>query len=138
MAAAGYTVGMSLLRRRLRHFTWIALVAMLGLGLLPAVSHALAWAGGSGDWTEVCTARGLTRVAADGSPVEPGGPFALHVMVHCPFCASGTPAAGPPVGPWAVRPEPVGARAGVPAMRLPPDCPMSWPAAQPRAPPATR
>ncbi|MDZ7592921.1 MAG: DUF2946 domain-containing protein [Rubrivivax sp.] len=129
---------MSLLRHRLRHFTWIALVAMLGLGLLPAVSHALAWAGGRGDWTEVCTARGLTQVAADGSPVEPDGLFALHAMVHCPFCASGTPAAGPPVGAWAVWLEPVGAPGGAPAMRLPPDCAMSWPAAQPRAPPATR
>ena len=129
---------MSLLRRRLRHFTWIALVSMLGLGLLPAMSHALARAGGSGDWAEVCTARGLTRVAADGSPVEPGGLFALHAMGHCPLCASGTPAAGLPTGPWRVRLEPVVALAAASAVRLPRALPVSWPAAQPRAPPATR
>ena len=129
---------MSSLRRRLRHITWIALVAMLGLGLLPAVSHALARAGGSGDRAEVCTARGLTRLAADGSPVEPGGPFGLHATAHCPFCASDTPAAGPPIGPGRAWLEPVGALAAVPAVRLRPAWPVSWPAAQPRAPPATR
>lgn len=129
---------MSLLRRRLRHLTWIALAAMLGLGLLPAASHALARAGGSGDWAEVCTSRGLTRVAADGSPVEPGGLFALHAMAHCPFCASGTPAAGPPTVPWRVWLESAFTLAAVPVVRLPPAWSVSWPAAQPRAPPTTR
>jgi len=129
---------MHFLRRRLRHFTWIALVAMLGLGLLPAVSHALVRAGGSGDWAAVCTGRGLTRMAADGAPVEPGGLPALYAMAHCPYCASGTPAAGPPTAPWRVWLEPVAVLAAAPAVRLPPALPVFWPAAQPRAPPADR
>jgi hypothetical protein len=129
---------MSRLRRRLRHFTWIALVAMLGLGVLPAISHALARAGGGDDWAEVCTALGLARVAGDGSPVDPGAPPALHAMAHCPYCSPGMPAAGLPAVPWRMGLAPVAGLAAAPVVRLPPARPVSWREAQPRAPPAGR
>ena len=129
---------MHFLRRRLRLFTWIALVAMLGLGVLPAVSHALARAGGSGDWAEVCSADGLKRVAVEGAPVEPGGLPAAAGIDHCPFCAPGTPAAGLPPAPLQAWLAPAAVVAAPPAVRLPPVLAAPWAAAQPRAPPASR
>ncbi len=129
---------MQLLRRRLRPLIWIALVAMLGLGLLPAVSHALAWAGGSDDWAEVCTASGLTRVAAPGWPVEPDGLPATAGMEHCPYCALGAAAAGLPpplLQPWLA---PAAGLAALAAVFPGPALAAAWSAAQPRAPPASR
>jgi len=124
------------LRRRLRPFTWIALVAMLGMGLLPAVSHALAWAGGSGEWAEVCSADGLKRVAADGAPAGPGGLPAAAGTDHCPFCLPGTPAAGMPPAPLQAGLAPAALVAGSQAVGQPPVLAAAWAAARPRGPPA--
>ena len=84
---------MHMLRHRLRRLTWIPLFAIVGLALLPTLSHALAWLHSDGGWVEVCSAQGPRRVlagvaAADGSaPV----PAASHLQ-HCPMCAlSGAP-----------------------------------------------
>lgn len=129
---------MHFLRRRLRPFTWLALVAMLSLGLLPAVSHALARAGGSGDWAEVCSAGGLTRVAADGAPAGPGGLPAAVGIDHCPFCLPGAPAAGMPPAPLQAGPVRAALAARPPAVRQPPVLAAAWAAAQPRGPPAGR
>jgi hypothetical protein len=127
---------MQLLRLGLRPLTWIALVAMLGMSLMPAVSHALAWAGGSGDWAEVCSADGLKRVAADGAPAGPGGLPAAAGTGHCPFCLPGTPAAGMPPAPLQSGLAPAALVAGSPAGRQPPVPAAAWAAAQPRGPPA--
>lgn len=128
---------MHFLRRRLRPLTWVALVAMLGLGLLPAVSHALASAGGRGG-AEVCTAGGLTRVAAAGAPTGSDSQPATTALVHCPFCAPGAPAAGPLPAPRQAWLAQGAALAALPDARVPPTLPASWAAAQPRAPPGSR
>ena len=93
-------------RRRLRPLTWLALAAILGLGLLPAVSHALAWAGGSGTWATVCSARGPAAVAAgDGYGGQNGMP-AAGTFEHCLYCVHAASAVGPPPAPQAMLPAP--------------------------------
>lgn len=126
---------MQTLRRRLRPLTWLALVAMLGLGLLPAVSHALAWAGGSVHWAEVCTASSLSRVAVGELPAGPGEKPAAGTFEHCPYCAHAA-------GPFALPPAPVGSWSLSWAGTMPPRgdrlAPLAWApwtTAQPRAPP---
>ncbi len=76
------------LRRRLQPLTWIALVAMLALALLPTLSHALVHArGGPGGWAEVCTPQGMRLVALDAAD-DAGVPAASPgSMEHCPYCA---------------------------------------------------
>ncbi|MDP1964592.1 MAG: DUF2946 domain-containing protein, partial [Reyranella sp.] len=105
---------MQTLRRRLRPLTWLALVAMLGLGLLPAVSHALAWAGGTSSWAEVCTVRGLSRVVVGELPAGKGNMPATGTFEDCPYCAHAAGSIGPPPAPLAAYPAP---RAGALAPR---------------------
>ena len=77
-------------RPRQRPLTWVALVAMLAMALLPMVSHALAFARGDvGRWAEVCTPQGMRlalvdadRAASDAPPVQ-----AASHLEHCPSCA---------------------------------------------------
>jgi hypothetical protein len=126
---------MQILRCRLHRLTWLALVAMLGLGLLPTVSHALAWAGangGNGSGAEVCTAGRPSRVAADGVT---GGLPATGVLQHCPYCVPGSVAAGLPPSPL---PDLAALRSSgqVPqGVCLAPLESTRWTAALPRAPP---
>ena len=123
------------MRLQLRAVTWLALVAVLALALMPAVSHALAFARGETTaWTEVCTTQGLQRVALDapdGAPATTGQP-----LDHCPFCKLGSDDAGapPPAASGGADPLPPGplmpTRFGQAPRTL-----WAWSAAQPRAPP---
>jgi hypothetical protein len=122
-------------RRRLRPLTWLALAAMLGLGLLPAVSHALAWAGGSGSWATVCSARGLAAVAAgDGHGGQNGMP-AAGAFEHCPYCAHAAGTFGLPPAPQAMLPAPRAGAAAPGGKRRVPVASAPWASAQPRGPP---
>lgn len=119
-------------RRHLRRHTWIALVAIWALALLPTLSQALASVTGERAWAEVCTAQGTRWVALDDAAPEPGP---AGVLEHCPFCG-GTPALGLPPAPaaWRLfaaaheRPIAAGLAAPKPLARL---------HAQPRGPPSS-
>jgi Protein of unknown function (DUF2946) len=118
--------------------TWFAVAALLGLALLPTVSHALAWAqGGRTVWAEICTAQGPRLVAIDDAAAGQDSPAtsAAH-LEHCPFCAQASAVAGPPPAPITVPVVPA-ERTGPPARFFAaPHTLFAWSSAQPRAPPA--
>ena len=125
-------------RLAIRIPTWLALVAMLALALLPTVSHALAFARGGSAWAEVCTPQGMRLVSVDASQaVDTGAPVqsAGH-LEQCPLCALGADLpALPPALPDAL-PLPLGA-AEMPALFLhAPRTLFAWRSAQPRGPPS--
>lgn len=123
------------LRRRLQPLTWIALVAVLSLALLPTVSHALAFVQGyRAPWAEVCSAQRGPRVVA-GS--DGGAPLTAHAAVeHCAWCGlTGADLVLPPDAPYAA----LTAEAGeLPAMASAMDAGSrrTWAPALPRAPPS--
>lgn len=123
-------------RLHLRAVTWLALVAVLALALMPAVSHALAFArGDTTAWAEVCTTQGLQRVALD----APDGAPATTVQQpeHCPFCKLGSDEVGAPPSAASGLAEPLPPGPLLPSRFGPaPRTPFAWSAAQPRAPPA--
>ena len=93
------------LRRHLRRFTWLALVAMLGLALAPSVSQALGTQA-SGLAGDICSA-----ASNPGEPAGSGSGGAgtgLHVE-HCALCGAASHAVGLPPAPLAELPTPEGA-----------------------------
>ena len=127
----------TLRHRLLRPVTWLALLAMFGLALVPALSHAMAGARGASSWAEVCTPQGVRVVALDDDAAAPEGamPGLVH-LEHCPFCG-GTPVAAPP----SVLPAPAvltGTAHALPWLFLhAPATLHAWRTAQPRGPPAS-
>jgi len=127
------------MRRHLRPATWLALLAVWALALLPTVSHALAAQRGDA-WVEVCTTQGLQRVelaaaADDGeAPQQPAGLATGH-RDHCPLCQAAQAALLPPAAPDPFgRPMAGAARVAAPvvaALRAEP----LWSPALARAPP---
>ncbi len=127
------------LHRHLRPLTWLALVAVLALALMPTLSHALTFArGDTVAWAEVCTPQGLKVVAVDGRDAEaPAAPvnIAAH-LEHCPFCklSSHDALPLPPALPAVAEPLPPGPF--LPPLWLQaPRTLHAWASAQPRAPP---
>jgi hypothetical protein len=84
------------IRHRLRLFTWLALVAMLGLALAPSVSHALSAQHTSNPWTEICS----SSSSNSGEPAGSGG-AAMH-LGHCALCSVAASAIGMPPAPIVV------------------------------------
>ena len=126
-------------RPRQRPLTWVALVAMLVMALLPMVSHALAFARGDvGRWAEVCTPQGMRlalvdadRAASDAPPVQ-----AASHLEHCPSCALGADALGLPPTRAAALTQPL-LPGHVPLLFLhAPHTLFAWLSAQPRGPPS--
>lgn len=128
------------LHRHLRPLTWLALVAVLALALMPTLSHALAFARGDAiAWAEVCTPQGVKVVAVDGSDADaPVAPLNIgQHLEHCPFCKLGSHDALPlwPALPAVAEPLPPGPF--LPPLWLQaPRTLHAWASAQPRAPPA--
>ncbi len=132
------------LRRHLRQFTWVALLAIFGLALAPTISHALAAAQGQqSSLAQICTPQGTKTlvVAADGSvellESQSGSDEGFaNPLEHCPLC--GLAAAAPPLP--ATEPVlvlPLTQSTAVPRLFLLAPRPLfTWSAAQPRAPPA--
>lgn len=128
---------MTFFRRHGRAWTWIALLAILGLSLAPALSHALATSAAQDPWNQVCTAHGPEQAdAATAAPAtQPAHGDPLAHLEHCPFCALGgiaplLPTASPIDVPAANAIE------GRPATTDPlPARPEAWRAAPARAPP---
>lgn len=135
-----YSAAVGNLRRHRGWFSRFALVALLGLALLPTLSRALAANDASGPWAELCSIGGAKRVAAaaDGSGSLPApGEAAMH-LEHCPFCSLGNHLVALPSG-HAVTALPTLA-AGTfrpPLYAHAPHTLHAWAAAQPRGPPAS-
>jgi len=125
-------------RRTQRPLTWLALVAMLALAVLPAVSHALAFArGAGGSLLELCTTQGMRLVVVDSDSADPGAPVqaATH-LEHCPLCALSGSGLAPPPAPMTKALLPSGIVA-LPALFLhAPRTLFAWRSAQPRGPPS--
>jgi len=126
-------------RCRTRLSTWLALLAVLAMAVLPTLSHALAWSrGGNAAWAEACTPQGMRLVAVDtAADATPGAPMqAAGHLEHCPLCALGSDLPLLPPAPQAALPVVV-LPALVPARFLQaPHTPHPWRAAQPRGPPS--
>lgn len=125
---------MSALRRHFTAGSWVALVAVLTLVLLPTLSLALAQGLGDGrSWGEICTPQGVQRVVGERTDRVPPPHAALE---HCPLCSLAADA-GAVLPPTEFT---VPALAGRPAPRcLPgavPRTPARWARARPRGPPS--
>lgn len=130
----------NVLRPHLHRVTWLALVAVLALALMPTLSHALAFARGDAvAWTEVCTPQGIKVVALDSAEdPTPATPVSTgQHLEHCPFCKLGSDdALALPPAPLALA-EPLPPGPFLPPLFLQaPRTLHAWAAAQPRAPPA--
>jgi len=121
-----YTAGVESFRRCLHRWTWIALVAVLGVALAPTLSHATAGTAVGHPWAELCT-------SGQGQPAPQAGDVAEHGHAdHCALCAQLGAAPLPSMAAAGVSAafERIGAPAfPSPFARLP------WRAAQPRGPP---
>jgi hypothetical protein len=124
-------------RKQLRSFVWLALMAMLAMALLPTVSHALASSQAlSSGWTEVCTPQGTQWVAQDGTPLGDAAPSAsADHQLDCPYCRPSSVIAGLPPVP-AVWLPPVSGQAEPALFFHAPRTLFAWASAQPRGPPA--
>lgn len=120
-----------------RLFGWIALLAILGGALAPAISHMADHDRADKAVLEVCTAEGARMVTmhGDADPVKNDKP--LHFSLeHCPFCI-------PHAGSLGLLPSSVlvfhlpadGAQYFPPLFLSAPYPLFVWASAQPRAPP---
>jgi hypothetical protein len=126
---------MNPLRSHLRSLAWLALAAMLGLALLPGVSHAPVFVRGDGpDLAEICTAQGMRTITPDAGSDRTPAPQATGAA-DCPFCPQGghTPGLQQAL-PRLAPPEPARCRVPAPSLQAPRTA-LAWAAAQPRAPP---
>ena len=125
-------------RKRLRSFVWLALVAVLAMALLPTVSHALASSQSlSSGWAEICTPQGTQWVAEDGSLAGDAAPVvgADH-QLDCPYCRPSSVIAGLPPVPTVWLPA-VSGQAEPALFFHAPRTLFAWASAQPRGPPRT-
>jgi uncharacterized SAM-binding protein YcdF (DUF218 family) len=123
------------LRAFRRLFSWVALLAILGGALAPAVSHAVYSQTGK-SFLEICTAQGtrLIAVDADADPVT-GGQHNV-VMEHCPFCVPHAGSLGLlPTAELVFKQPADGSRFYPPLFYTAPRPLFAWASAQPRAPP---
>jgi hypothetical protein len=123
-------------RRHLQSWAFIAIFAVLGMAMAPAVSHAVMAASGV-QWTEICSTTGSRWVPVDSSAEQtPGTPASVVDMSKCPVCCHLGHSAGLPPAPLAVL-NFIGGSHAVPALFLHAPRPLfAWAAAQPRGPPA--
>ncbi|MDO9313633.1 MAG: DUF2946 domain-containing protein [Burkholderiaceae bacterium] len=89
---------MNFFRPRLQLVLCIALIAMLGLALVPTLSRLMIPSTGSGPWSEICSTVGARWLASatpsttdpTQTPVAPGKARVAH-MEHCPLCSHLSP-----------------------------------------------
>lgn len=128
---------MNTARRHLRFATWLALLAIAALALLPTLTHALARSAGVGGngFAEVCTPQGMKLVAlADGETAPSSA--ALH-LEHCAYCTSACAVVDlPPASLTLALPAVAGLTLLPPLFLHAPRTPHAWASANPRAPPA--
>jgi hypothetical protein len=123
-----------IVRRLFRQATWLAIVAMVGLALVPTVSHALAASGPGNPWAEICSVAGGKLVMADaaGAQADAG----VH-LGHCPLCGQLADSPALPMPPSGGLAVPDGADFLPMLFGQSPSPLFAWAAAQPRAPPAS-
>jgi hypothetical protein len=126
------------LRQHLRPLTWLALVAVLALALLPTLSRA--WDGDAAaskthPLVEVCTAEGLKMVPSAEGADEPSPAHHADAFERCAHCVLGAAPVMPlPAVPvW--QPADLRAQALPPLYLQVPHTLHAWACAQPRAPP---
>ncbi|OYT98595.1 MAG: hypothetical protein CFE40_11725 [Burkholderiales bacterium PBB1] len=133
---------MNFFRHRLCWLLRIALIAMLGLALVPTLSRLMTPSVGSGPWSEICStagARWLAQTAApsdapESAPTPLGQTRSAH-MDHCPLCSLGATVLGLPPAPTTKLPLAAGAD-HLPALYSQAPRPLyAWAAVQARAPP---
>lgn len=99
---------MSRSSRHQRFGTWLALVAMLALVLMPVMSRALASQAGGKSWIEICSAQGSRWVALndvapasaiDGDSVPDDGLSLTGSLDHCSYCSLSQTTPGLPAVP---------------------------------------
>jgi hypothetical protein len=78
-----------------RRLTWVALVAILALALVPTLSRALVSSAAAGPWSDICSIDGAKAVAA-GSGAGGGSEVGASHLDHCPLCAAATGPGGLP------------------------------------------
>jgi Protein of unknown function (DUF2946) len=124
------------IRRHLQSWALVAIFAVMGMAMAPAVSQAVMAASGV-HWVEICSATGSRWVQVDGSAEQtPGAPASVVDMGKCPACCHLGHSAGLPPAPLPVM-DFIGGSQAVPALFLhAPRPPFAWAAAQPRGPPA--
>jgi hypothetical protein len=124
-------------RHHLTRLSWLAILAMLALALLPTLARAMALSQGEGsDWVEICTAQGMKRVAPDATGAIPPAPqSAPGHLDHCLFCGLSAQGLGLLPAP-AMLQDPPDVAASLPRLVLQgPRTLFAWCSAQPRAPP---
>ena len=111
---------------------------MLGLALLPTVSHALAAAGGGDPWAEICSAAGARGQPAAAQPDPAGAPVpaAASHLDHCPLCSVASHVPALPPAEVAMPGSPDGADFIAALFAHATHRPFAWGPAQPRGPPA--
>ena len=75
--------------RHLRRLSWIALLAILSLALVPTVSRALMATSGAFATAEVCSATEGAARSADDAAGATDLAHASHIFSACAFCALG-------------------------------------------------
>lgn len=141
MERIAYTPAVNFFRHRLRWLLRIALIAALGLALVPTLSRLMIPATGSGPWSEICSTAGARWLAQASTPSDTpdsapasGQSRSAH-MEHCPLCAHVNPVLGPPPVQLALVPLAEGAD-HLPALYSQAPRPLyAWAPVQARAPP---
>ena len=132
---------LNLLRHRLQRLSWVALLAILALAVVPTLSRALAATNvtaesGLDPMAEVCTMDGMggTEMPATDAPAAP--PADGGHLDHCPLCGLAGPGAGlAPLPPLSWR-LPEGGAELLPRLFLRAPRPLFvWAGVQSRAPP---
>ena len=115
------------LRLHRRIWTWLALVAMLGLAFAPTVSRAMSAAA---PWLQVCSA------GHDGAPPAGSHDHRLRALDHCALCAvAAAPLGMPPAVANVVPPAGLGHHRPLLFFRSPRPL-FAWTGPHSRAPPA--
>ena len=126
---------MQVVRHKLRSFTWVALFAVFGLVLGPALAYALnpAAAGADPAWVQICS----VTAQPGGAPSHDHTPLPGLHLEHCPLCAHFGAAPALPAATVAGLQAPAGADFVAALFAASPLPLFAWIAAQPRGPPRT-
>ena len=120
---------MSTRRGRRKLSSWIALLAILMVTFVPAMTGAFSASAGL-PWDKLCSAANVDK---SGTPDSPAAP---HAFEHCPYCALHADLAPPPDPRVADAGVALAFRAFPVAFARAPRGNAVWATGQPRAPPS--
>jgi Protein of unknown function (DUF2946) len=127
---------MQIVRRHLRCWVFVAIFALLGVAVLPALAHVAMTAAGV-QWVEICSTAGSRWVQIDDRAAPTSGdPSTVMDMTQCPACCHLGQGAGLPPRPLQLALLMFATQA-MPVLFLRAPHPLfAWTVAQPREPPA--